>query len=236
MPHIATAGYKSLPPTHSLVQNCSLTVQAPSDNDTRLWVEAARDYIQTIQEIIDGTDRNMGLAAKVALGDMSKRDMLRKQQARVADLQNQASFVQNANRNAGSVFSTSGYRTVSDGDKMDWAMDWSLTRLANHRTMENIIRIPNFRLAEGFFDGMPADKWSTVVLGAQVQKKGRSTGWTRGIVNVIKAIKGNVGATYGKEVTLYSILGENQSHFNLGGDSGSIVFDEEKTKQNQTRT
>jgi hypothetical protein len=139
----------------------------------------------------------MGLAAKVALGDMSKRDMLRRQQARVADLQNQVSFVQNANRNAGSVFSTSGYRTVSDGDKMDWAMDWSLTRLANHRTMENIIRIPNFTLAEGFFDGMPADKWSTVVLGAQVRKKGRSTGWTRGIVNSIEAIMGNVGAEYG---------------------------------------
>ena len=236
MPYIATAGYEPLPPTHSLVQNRSLTVQVPSDSDTSLWVKATSDYIQTVQATIDGTDTKMGLTAKVKLGDMSKLDMLRTRQAEVKGLQNQISLVQNANRNAGFIFATSGYRTVSYGDKMDWAMDWSLTRLANHRKMENIIRIPNLRLAEGFIDNVPADKWSTVVLGAQVRKMGRSTGWTRGKVNSIKAIMGNVGAEYGKEVRLYSIVGKNGSRFNLGGDLGSIVFGEEKTKEDQTGT
>lgn len=236
MPHIATASYQPLPPTHDLVQNRSLTVQAPSDSDTSLWVKAASDHIQTLQEVIDGTDTKMGLAAKAALGDMSKLDMLRARQAEVGDLQNKISLVQNANRNAGFVFATSGYRTVSHGDKTDWAMDWSLIRLANHRTMENIIRIPNLSHAKGFFDNMPADEWSTVVLSAQVRKKGRSTGWTRGTVNSIKAIMGSVGAEYNKEVRVYSIVGDNESRFNLGGDSGSVVFDEEKTKENKTGT
>jgi len=189
-----------------------------------------------VQAIIDGTDTKMGLAAKVALGDMSKLDMLRTRQAEVEGLQNQISLVQNANRNAGFVSATSGYRTVSHGDETDWAMDWSLIRLADHRTMENIIRIPNPRLAKGFIDNMQADKWSTVVLGAQVRKNGRSTGWTRGTVNSIKAIMGNVGAEYNKEVRVYSIVGENGSRFNLGGDSGSVVFDEEETMENQTGT
>lgn len=189
-----------------------------------------------MQAIIDGTGTKIGLAAKVKLGDISKEDMLRTRQAEVAGLQNQISLVQNADRNAGFVFATSGYRAVSHGDETDWAMDWSLIRLANHRTMENIIRIPNLRFAAGFADNMPADKWSTVVLGAQVRKKGRSTGWTRGKVNSIKAIMGNVGAAYGGEVRVYSIVGENGSRFNLGGDSGSVVFDDEKTKENETGT
>ncbi|PGG96002.1 hypothetical protein AJ80_09882 [Polytolypa hystricis UAMH7299] len=197
-----TANNVSMPPTHPSVQLESF-----------------------IKEEIEGTPDKIGLRVKVEMGEEFKRSVLQNAERTLAKFEQEVSVIQNSNRLAGHLYSTSGYRTANMNGE-DWALDWSLTKLDISRRMENTI--PSGASPADFMDSQSClNKYSDVIHGRlKVAKYGRCTGWTEGVVTAIQTVFSDFGSPYGKKVvawaagtTLYP------NNFAVPGDSGSVVFD-----------
>ncbi|KAK2759774.1 hypothetical protein FQN54_002508 [Arachnomyces sp. PD_36] len=119
----------------------------------------------------------LGLQDKVDMGDESKEKALKAALTRIEADREICRVINQFDRTAGYVFSTSGYRTVSDSKSRDWILDWALTRIHPTRLMENTSISHTTAKTDFSF-------WAQVPLfGRQVAKLGRSAGWTTGTVN-----------------------------------------------------
>ncbi|KAF2866463.1 hypothetical protein BDV95DRAFT_598731 [Massariosphaeria phaeospora] len=130
----------------------------------------------------------------------------------------------------------------------DWIMDWSLTKVQSPRILDN--EVPG-----GLPDMKPGpDRPFLIVPGSDATvhrtfdqittkrfaKKGRSTGWTNGVMNqVVTVVNGTILSTYGKAlVRCWSVVGldpEGQQYIHANkdlnlrticepGDLGSVLF------------
>jgi hypothetical protein len=204
----------------------SLITKAPSDRDTDLKLDNASDAIKIFEKMVDGTPGVLGLQAKVDMGDLSKKGKLTDALERITTFERERDTMQNFNRTVGPVYATSGYRSVPDNQKRDWALDWSLARVESPRVLENTVSGETAGKYVGH-DRQLVSWQKRSPIGRQVVKLGRSTGWTQGAVNAVEAVFSAQDGTYNRNVSAWPVVTPYGFPFALPGDSGSVVFDAE---------
>src|SRR5947207_14087692 len=76
---LATSCHVSFPPTHQLALQGCLTLTVPADVDTEVRLRTLEEDIKSSRKIVDGVPKTenrpeiLGLEAKVAAGDVSKK-------------------------------------------------------------------------------------------------------------------------------------------------------------------
>ena len=110
----------SFPPTHQLALQGCLTLTVPADVDTEVRLRTLEEDIKSSRKIVDGVPKTenrpeiLGLEAKVAAGDVSKKGRLEKMLNTIANFQQEQEIIRRFDTTAGSVVASSGYRTVQD--------------------------------------------------------------------------------------------------------------------------
>ena len=173
----------------------------------------------------------------VKFGQESKRKRLENFLEDIAEYQQEMAQIEGLDREAGVVIATSGTRVV-EARGYTWALDWAAVQLLPKRPMKDIIEHTK---KEQFIHGMRGEElreWSVSMLqpGIRVSKRGRTTGWTEGYVNSIKADlnitrkEGNKAINpYKGTITAWVV----HNSFGMGKfcDSGSIILNSRTTSQ-----
>ena len=209
---------------------------SPGDADTKERMKAIDTRISSLNEKVqgDGTIGKMGLQQKVDLGDHSKAGVLRTVLGDIAREEAEKKQIASSDRLLGHVVASSGYRTVIKND-LEWGMDWALIQLADRRSIENRIVQTSTKDNIHGLRGEGIDHWEEGGLqaGAEVTKKGRTTGWTDGRVNaiqtninILRKTNGGESNPYGKQITVWVVRAPSEAgKFCSHGDSGSLVLD-----------
>jgi hypothetical protein len=92
-------------------------------------------------------------------------------------------------------------------------------------------RVDNATPIDGY--GIPSSTTTTASLGLEVQKYGRTTGFTRGTVSEVNFI-GNVGYSTGTarfvgQIVIVKTIG-TKGRFSKGGDSGSLIVTDDENR------
>ncbi|KAL1983245.1 hypothetical protein VTN96DRAFT_343 [Rasamsonia emersonii] len=216
----------------------ALVLTAPCDSDTRTWIATIDENIGAWRKVVDGDPTkpgDFGLRAMVNMGDASKRDRLERALSMITESETRKGRIGSFNRDAGFVTASSGTRKVSVNGR-SWPLDWALISLYTQRPMTNtIVDVPHNSLMT-WYEGIEINEWSASnsLMGLQVSKKGRTTGWTDGTVNAIKTDlrltteeqhpKVNV---YGKPISAWAIPTSSKATtaFASRGDSGSFIVE-----------
>lgn len=204
-----------------------MVIKAPSDRDTTLKLENLTEAINSHKKRVDGTSGALGLQAKVDMGDESKEAVLEEALNTIERSKGLRRLIDEFDRTAGHVYSTSGYRTVPDGKGRDWILDWSLTKIHPTRLMQNTGFTPDGEISFRF--------WSQASpFGRRVAKLGRSTGWTTGTVNAAEVVFSSTAkekSKYKDNAFGWPVVPTPGSgkDFALSGDTGSVVFDAESS-------
>lgn len=112
-----------LQPNHPLARDSSLRLVSPTYHDTDTWLNSVAGTIAELETSVEGDPEKglIGLRTEVDKGDASKEGLLSRNLTTINNLHRNDVRIRNANREAGSVIATSGYRTV-ELDGWPWCM------------------------------------------------------------------------------------------------------------------
>ncbi|PGH08475.1 hypothetical protein AJ79_05964 [Helicocarpus griseus UAMH5409] len=203
--------HSPLYPNNPLSTEKSLPIFSPCDTDTSMKLEIIEAGIRQNKQLIHGNGTyDIGLLMKVELGDNSKARVLEKVTEAVAQSETES-------KRLGCLR----------------PLDWASIQLSQ-RSMENQIAGTKAGDFLNVFKGEEVNERSSEGLYPEVlvTKRGRTTGWTNGEVNSIKAdlyltrmVKGQKLDSYGEPISAWvvtaSLMG---SKFVSAGDSGSLVL------------
>ncbi|KAF2731001.1 hypothetical protein EJ04DRAFT_567189 [Polyplosphaeria fusca] len=191
----------------------------------------------------------------------SAKHRMEERRKELKNCQNNLTKATSHNRFLGTIFATSGFTTWpstahSDTSKklqppIPWALDWCLVRLGNKLKLSNLPK--HLPQDVEIRESVPISFWTRVnpLKNYEVIKRGRSTGWTRGIISAIDSSihPGNgllhlrlgestiaqdciLGFWDGKPMAAHTVVSTQNSQpwFLQSGDSGSIVLLNEKAK------
>jgi Peptidase family S64 len=187
------------------------------------------DHRRTIEGFDGDPKKNepprFSLRLKVEMGETSKIPRLNNQEEKKKALEQESEKMRDFDRDIGSIYAGSGYRTASyqvyGTNHQHWGLDWALIELSA-RQMDNMIQATVQDIGCPFPAGLLANTWGGAELITKVAKKGRTTGWTVGGLNAITTVI--VAPQYGREVTCLAVQGEKGS-FADPGDSGAVVLE-----------
>ncbi|KAK2748870.1 hypothetical protein FQN55_004012 [Onygenales sp. PD_40] len=230
-----TANNVALPPSNQLAINGNLVMMSPAETDTAMKLQAIREDIEIRREVIDGSNGRPGFKQQVEeFGIKSKKHLLDKHENSIKEFKETETDILKANPGLGHVAASSGYRTV-DSEGCSWGTDWALIKLSEDRPMENRIIDIEPDMSMGKFELDVAKFWSTKELGpgSKLAKKGKTTNWTSGTVNAIKANLRMSRKESGGEFNLHASRDisawvahapKHKRPFCSAGDNGSLVF------------
>ncbi|PGH12168.1 hypothetical protein AJ79_04462 [Helicocarpus griseus UAMH5409] len=189
--------------------------------------EILKNELKRLKDKINGTPDRTGLRDSVERGDVDKLPRLEEslEQARKRELELRK--MADLNRNVGYVYASSGFR-YSPSQKYGFALDWSVTKVASPRSMQNLL---DEQFSQSFIGTGESPKYwrKGIPAGLRVAKVGRTSGWTVGHVNSTEAVFSEK-SRYGKKVYGWTIVPEGiRDSFAAAGDSGAIIFDADES-------
>ncbi|KAF1998579.1 hypothetical protein P154DRAFT_577921 [Amniculicola lignicola CBS 123094] len=221
--------YMGLTNFHVLKGSNTSSVVIPSDPDHQIAIETSKKDVELAQDKVD-YDQEKAIA-KGCEAQESYQVTLRHQEM-------QQQNISNFDRQAGTIYATSGFSVWTESDKASWIMDWGLFQTAADRTVSP--RLPYHGGAR--LKSIRGDRYGSILRKEYVYdviKRGRSSGWTKGTISAIQSavqvsLLPPVEAAGPSQIQIpeygpralycFAIITKNHTPFLQSGDSGAAIM------------
>jgi hypothetical protein len=251
-------------PDDALLLNKPIEVVSPSNADRK---DKRNELEHIIQENRNMTE-NPRLKEDAQMEIPHRCSQLKRYRKLLDQAQSEAAVIMSFNHNFATVYASSRLRSVrnirfndnqitqwsqntpfkttkledtAEGStpKLGWDMDWCLLTVSSGRALST--SLPPTNNGVNLPLGLNVSRWSAIdpYKNYDVAKRGRTTGWTKGVITAVASLLNNVVCMetetgHGKPTLCHAILNSAGKDFAWGGDSGSLVLLDEKVPQHKS--
>lgn len=165
----------------------------PSDDDNKIWLQKGKDSLLKCQDETKQLTRDLEQTEKEDSQWQSKKDLHDVASKKESALKTEFDYVQSHSREFGQIYAASRFRTCSNpilegDDSKDWGLDWCLVQADTPKTISSILP-DGPEKSKHITRGAKVTHYGSISerKNYEVAKRGRTTGWTKGMISAINS-------------------------------------------------